>query len=186
MLSDLDTNKRPWALYCRVSTRDQHPEAQRKELEDYARMKGLPFVTLMEVQSSRKTRPVKEEILRGLRSGKYAGVVVWKLDRWGRSMDELVLEFNMFIEHHIKFVSLRDDINLDTAMGRFVAHVLSAFAAFERDLIRERTLLGLEEAERRGKRPGRPAGSKDKRPRRKSGYYLRYASEGKQTSDNSP
>lgn len=169
----MNTNK--WALYCRVSTIDQHPEAQRAELERWARAKGLSFDVFEETESTRKTRPVKEAVKAALHRREYVGVAVWKLDRWGRSSGELNTELDDFAMRGVEFVSLRDNIDLGSASGRLFAHLLSAFAEFERDLIRERTLLGLAEAAKRGKHPGRPAGSKDTKPRRKAGYLLRYA-----------
>jgi putative DNA-invertase from lambdoid prophage Rac len=80
----------------------------------------------------------------------------------------------------INIISLSDNIDLSTATGRLQFQILAAFASFERDLIRERTIEGLNRARMQGKKLGRPKGRKDSRPRKKSGYYLRHVN-GKQT-----
>lgn len=167
-----------YAIYCRVSGRDQHPENQRIELEEYAKRMGYEYEVFEEKESTRNTRPIKEALLRRLRQKEFAGVIVVKLDRWARSISELILEAkDLFIAKDISFLSLRDNIDLSTSSGRLMFHIFSAFAEFERDLIRERTMAGLERAKKEGKRLGRPKGRKDNpdKPRRKSGYYLRYA-----------
>ena len=163
-----------WALYCRVSRRDQNPLNQRLELEDYARRMGYQFKVFEEVESSRNSRPIKSDVLNRLRKKEFRGVIVWRLDRWARSLREMVLEVEELVEKGVPFVSLRDSIDLSTSSGRLTFHIFSALAEFERGVIRERTLLGLDRARAQGKRLGRPAGSKDSKKRSKSGYYLRY------------
>ena len=91
----------------------------------------------------------------------------------------MILEAQELVNKGIAFVSLKDNIDLSTSSGRLIFHIFSALAEFEREVIRERTLLGLERAKKQGKRLGRPHGSKDKKTRRKSGYLLRYANGGK-------
>lgn len=163
------------AIYCRVSTRDQNPENQKSALEEYARRSGWEFETFEETESSRKTRPIKQDILRRLRQFEFDGVCVWKLDRWARSLTELVLEVQELHDKGLAFISLKDNIDLTTASGKLMFHMIAAFAEFERSVIKERTLLGLDEAKANGKKLGRPAGSKDKKRRCVSGYHLRYA-----------
>ncbi len=164
------------AIYIRVSTQEQHPENQRIALEEYAKRSSYEYEIFEEKESTRKTRPIKQELLGRLRMKEFDGVLVWKLDRWARSISELILEAQeLFIGKNISFVSLKDNIDLSTSSGRLVFHIFSALAEFEREIIRERTLLGLERAKKEGKRLGRPSGSKDKKARRKSGYLLRYA-----------
>lgn len=106
--------------------------------------------------SSKDTRPKKEEILKLIRLGVADGVVFVALDRWGRSMSELVLELEEFSKTGKSMISLKEGIDLSTAAGRLMANVLAAMANFERDRIRERTLLGLARARAQGKRLGRP------------------------------
>lgn len=164
------------AIYNRVSKREgQTAENQRPDCVRYAEARGWEYDIFNEAESTRKTRPVKEQVLTAIRRGEYSGVLVWKLDRWGRSMSELALELAEFIEKGYIFASVQDNIDLSGAGGRLYAHILAAFADFERDIIRERTMAGLARARAEGKRLGRPRGSKDKNGRRRSGYNLRWA-----------
>ncbi len=144
------------AIYCRVSKRDMHPENQLIKLRDYAEKNGWEYEVFEEKESTRKTRPVKEEVLRKLRAKEFDGLLILKLDRWARSLPELALEVQELVDKGITFISLNDSIDLSTATGRLQFHILSAFAQFERDLIRERTLDGLERARQQGKNLGRP------------------------------
>jgi DNA invertase Pin-like site-specific DNA recombinase len=162
------------ALYCRVSTDEQHTLNQKLRLEEYAIRNNYDFETFEETMSSRKTRPVKQALLQRLRAGEFDAVIIWKLDRWARSTYELLSEVNELYSKGVKFVSLSDNIDLSTATGKLQFSILSAFAEFERNLIRERTLEGLHRAKCQGKTLGRPAGTKDKTSRRKSDYYLRW------------
>jgi DNA invertase Pin-like site-specific DNA recombinase len=164
-----------YAIYCRVSTREQHPEAQQLELVEFANRSGWEYEVFTEVESSRNTRPIKQEVLRRLRAREFDGVLVYSLSRWGRSLPELVLEIQEFADKGILFVSKKDNIDLSTASGKLMFHIFASLADFERELIRERTLMGLENAKANGKKLGRPMGSPDKKIRNKSGYYLRYA-----------
>jgi putative DNA-invertase from lambdoid prophage Rac len=163
-----------FAIYCRVSTTDQHPENQRIQLEEFAKRNGWEFKIFEEKQSTLKSRPIKYDLLQRLRKKEFDGVLVWKLDRWARSVSEATLEIDEMIKKNIGFISLQDSIDITTANGKFFAQVLFAFAELERNIIRERTLAGLDRARKQGKKLGRPKGSKDKKVRKKGGYYLRY------------
>lgn len=162
------------AIYCRVSTQEQTTENQKIRLVDYAERNSWDFELVEETMSSRKTRPKKAELMQRLRRREFDAVLIWKLDRWARSSQELALEIEELYNKNIKFISLSDNIDLSTATGKLQFQILSAFAEFERNLIRERTLEGLHRARMQGKILGRPKGKKDSKPRRKSGYYLRY------------
>jgi DNA invertase Pin-like site-specific DNA recombinase len=162
------------AIYCRVSTKEQTTGNQKIRLEEYAKRNNWQYDIYEEVMSSRKTRPKKQEVLRRLRNKEYDAVLVWKLDRWARSSQELSLEIEELYKKGIMFISLSDNIDLSTATGKLQFQILSAFAEFERNLIRERTLEGLRRAKMQGKRLGRPKGSKDTKRRKRGGYYLRY------------
>lgn len=162
------------AIYIRVSKRDMHPENQLLKLKEFAKRNNWKYDVYEEKQSTRKTRPIKEELLNKLRKKEYERLLIYKLDRWARSLPELALEIKELIEKGIIFISLNDNVDLSTATGRLQFHIISSFAEFERDLIRERTLDGLERARRQGKILGRPKGSKDKKKRKKGGYYLRH------------
>jgi DNA invertase Pin-like site-specific DNA recombinase len=163
------------AIYVRVSTAEQTVENQRIRLIDYAEKNDYIYDVYEEVESTRKTRPVKQALLAKLRNREYDAVIVYKLDRWARSSTELILDTKELLDKNIGFISISDNLDFSTAAGKLHFQILSAFAEFERELIRERTLEGLRRARMQGKQAGRPIGSKDSKRRKKSGYYLREA-----------
>ena len=167
------------ALYCRVSTDKQTTENQKIRLVEYAERKGYDYELFEEVESTRKTRPVKQALLAQLRDGKFDAVVVYKLDRWARSSTELILDTKEIVDKGVGFISLSDNLDFSTASGKLHFQILSSFAEFERSLISERTKEGLKRAKLQGKQLGRPKGRKDKNKRRKSGYILREANKSK-------
>lgn len=146
------------AIYARVSKAlEQNPENQLLELRRWALASGHEIVgEFVDEVSSKDTRPQKEIILKKLRLGEVQGVAFWSLDRWGRTMSELVLEIQEFADKGISMFSMKEGLNLTTAAGRLHANMMSAFANFERDRIQERTLLGLARAKAQGKKLGRP------------------------------
>lgn len=163
------------ALYIRVSTSEQTVENQRIRVVEYAEKNGYTFDIFEETESTRKTRPVKQALLAKLRQNHYDAVVVYKLDRWARSSTELILDTKELLDKGIGFISISDNLDFSTASGKLHFQILSAFAEFERELIRERTIEGLRRAKLQGKQAGRPKGSKDTKKRKKSGYILREA-----------
>jgi putative DNA-invertase from lambdoid prophage Rac len=169
------------AIYCRVSTRKQTNDNQELILVEYAKRSGWDYELFTEQESTRGTRPIKQELLRRLRNKEFDTLCVLKLDRWGRSATELAMEIKELYEKGVSFVSLRDNIDLSTATGKLQFAMIAAFAEFERDLIRERTLDGLARAKSEGKVLGRKKGSKDSYPRKRTGYWLRHTS--KKTRD---
>jgi len=109
-----------------------------------------------------------------LRKKEYDSVVVYKLDRWARSSTELILDTKELLDKGIGFISVSDNLDFTTATGKLHFQILSAFAEFERELIRERTIQGLQRVKAQGyKFTGRPKGSKDKRKRKNEGYLAR-------------
>jgi len=168
-----------YAIYARVSTRDQNPQNQLIELVEYAKRLNYDYEVFEETESTRKTRPIKADLMNRLRKKQFDGVLIWRLDRWARSLSEMILEVTELFNKDIAFVSLKDNIDLATSSGRLIFHIFSALAEFEREVIRERTMLGLERAKKQGKRLGRPKGSKDTKRRRRSGYWRRYQNGGK-------
>jgi putative DNA-invertase from lambdoid prophage Rac len=163
------------ALYCRVSTIDQTCENQRLRLAEWADRNGYTYDMFTETESTRKTRPVKQELMNKLRKNEYSAVAVFKLDRWARSSTELILDVTELTKKSIGFISLSDNLDFDSAAGKLQFHILSAFAEFERELIRERTLEGLRRTKEHGTKLGRPKGAKDNKKRKRSGYILREA-----------
>jgi len=168
-------NMKHIALYVRVSTSEQTVENQRIRLIEYANKNEYSYDVYEEVESTRKTRPVKQSLLAKLRQNQYDAVVVYKLDRWARSSTELILDTKELIDKGVGFISISDSLDFSTAAGKLQFQILSAFAEFERELIRERTIEGLRRAKQQGKQTGRPKGSKDSKQRKKSGYILREA-----------
>jgi len=146
------------ALYARVSKAlDQNPENQLIDLRRWASASGHEIVgEFVDEVSSKDTRPQKEIVLKKLRLGEIQGVAFWSLDRWGRTMSELVLELEEFSKANISMFSMKEGLDLSSAAGRLMANVLAAMANFERDRIKERTLLGLARARAQGKTLGRP------------------------------
>jgi DNA invertase Pin-like site-specific DNA recombinase len=132
-----------------------------------------------ETESTRKTRPVKQALLQKVRSGEYKSVVVYKLDRWARSSRELILEKQELTDKGVGFISLSDNLDFTTAAGKLHFAILSAFAEFERELIRERTIEGLRRTKPQGTKVGRPRGSKDGKKRKRAGYLMREANKRK-------
>jgi len=151
------------ALYARVSKAlEQTPENQIIALREWAKRAGVePIGPFIDEVSSRDTRPQKEAVLGLLRTKQADGVAFYALDRWGRTMSELVLELEEFSREGWMMMALKEQIDLSSAAGRLFAHVLAAMAAFERDRIQERTLLGLARHKAQGGRLGRhPSGCK--------------------------
>jgi len=151
----------PAALYHRVSTVDQNPRAVRRELRAAAKRLGLRIVLDVEEIGSgaNNNRPGLVRVLQAARHGTVTTVVVWKLDRFGRSAFDLLGNLRQLEAAGARFLSLTQGIDIRPGgdpMSRLLLTMLSAVAEFERDLIVERTRLGLENARRAGKQLGRP------------------------------
>lgn len=172
------------ALYCRVSTSEQDTTNQEVRLIEYANRYHYQYDIFREIESTRKTRPIKQELLSMLRKKYYDAIIVYKLDRYARSSAELILEIKELTEKGVSFISISDNLDFSTASGKLHFQILSAFAEFERELIRERTIEGLKRTKSQGKRLGRPKGSCDTKPRPKSGYILREANKRKQKDED--
>lgn len=144
-------------IYCRTSKVDMNPENQKLELERYVKAMNYDYEIFEEQESSRKTRPIKNQIFQDAIARKYDMILVWKLDRWARSLQELINDLNILKQHDVQFFSLKDNLKLDdNPSNMLMIHILGAFAEFERAIIRERTLAGLERARSEGKKLGRP------------------------------
>src|SRR5690606_29590339 len=113
------------AIYTRVSTTHQTVENQKLRLIDFATTKGCEYDIYEEVESTRKTRPVKQALLTKLRKNEYDAVVVYKLDRWARSSTELILDTKELIDKGIGFISLSDNLDFTTAAGKLQFQILS-------------------------------------------------------------
>jgi putative DNA-invertase from lambdoid prophage Rac len=147
------------ALYCRVSTGGQSTAMQADELRRMAAARNWEVVTVIEEKiSGRKLRPARQRLITDAKAGKFDAVMVWKLDRWGRSTVDLVSSIKDLDESGVTFVSLKDGIDLSTSAGRLVANVLASIAEFEADGIRERVTAGVRHAQRHGTRSGKAIG----------------------------
>ena len=138
--------------YARVSTADQNPELQ----IDALKKAGCDRIFIDEgVSGSKKSRPELDKCLDHVRKGD--SLVVWKLDRLGRSLPHLLEVVGDLEQRGIQFKSLQETIDTSTPGGKLVFHVFCSLAEFERDLIRERTNAGLAAARARGRNGGRPS-----------------------------
>lgn len=142
--------------YARVSTEDQHLDLQIDALKEYG------CETLYQEHASGKSanRPELENCLKALRDGDT--FVVWRLDRLGRNLKDLITIVNDLEGRNIGFVSLKENIDTTTPSGKLVFHLFGSLAEFERNIIRERTQAGLASARARGKNGGRPQKLKGK------------------------
>lgn len=148
------------AIYARVSTEDQHCEMQLTELRGYASRMGWEAVEYVEKASGKagSKRPVLERLMNDARLRRFDIVLVWKLDRFGRSVPEFVERVQRLDTAGVRFIAVTQGIDTDgkSPTGKLLMHILAAIAEFERDLIRERVRAGVAEARRRGKHCGRP------------------------------
>lgn len=135
--------------YIRTSKKDQNPDLQRRELE----AAGCEKIYEEQISSREQDRPQLRAALDYCRAGDT--LVVWKLDRLARSLRELIELVNELDERGVEFRSLRESLDTTTPGGRLVFHVFGSVAEFERDIIRERTMAGLEAARARGRKGGR-------------------------------
>ncbi|KCZ93827.1 recombinase family protein [Hyphomonas johnsonii] len=137
--------------YYRVSTHDQNPELQISAL----RAAGChPVIRDVGVSGAKASRPAFDQIMNRITDGDK--LIVWRLDRMGRSLRNLVEVNETLIERGAKFESLTEKLDTSTPMGEFVFHILAAVAQLERQIIRERTLAGMAVAAAKGRFPGRP------------------------------
>jgi putative DNA-invertase from lambdoid prophage Rac len=146
-------------LYARVSTNDQQTLAmQNRAMREYADRRGWTIaLQVREVNSGAAKREARERLLEAARRRDIDIVLVWRLDRWGRSVTDLLATLQELEHLGVGFVSLTEALDLTTPAGRAMAGLLAIFAEFEREILRERTRAGLAHARQNGKRLGRPA-----------------------------
>jgi len=145
-------------LYARVSTHDQQTlPLQMRVMREYAANRGWSVALhIKEVGSGATQRELRQKLLDAARRREIDVVLVWRLDRWGRSLADLVVTLKELAELGVGFVSLTEALDLTTPTGRAMAGLLSVFAEFEYEILRERVRAGLAEARLKGKRLGRP------------------------------
>ena len=138
--------------YARVSTKDQSLNLQKDALEKA----GCRKIYSEQISGTKTDRANLDEMIEHIRQGDI--IVVWKLDRLGRSLRDLINLISKFQDLGVEFKSLQDNIDTTTPTGKLTFHLFAALAEFERDIISERTKAGLESARARGRRGGRPKG----------------------------
>src|SRR3989454_4723733 len=145
-------------LYARVSTNDQQTlPMQIHALREYIGRRGWTIaVQVREVGSGAAKRQAREKLLEAARRREIDVVLVWRLDRWGRSVTDLLATLQELEHLGVGFVSLTEALDLTTPAGRAMAGLLAVFAEFEREILRERVRAGLAHARQNGQRLGRP------------------------------
>jgi DNA invertase Pin-like site-specific DNA recombinase len=148
------------AIYARCSTHDkgQDPELQLVPLREYCQRRGFAIAGEYVdngISGTKERRPQLDRLLEAARKRQVDLVIVWKLDRFGRSLKQLVMALEELSSLGIGFISYQDSLDLTTPQGRLMFHIIGSMAEFERELIRERVKAGIENARRKGKRLGR-------------------------------
>jgi DNA invertase Pin-like site-specific DNA recombinase len=146
------------AVYVRVSTDNQNTEGQETELKEYAKHRGWEVTRIYrdKMSGAKSSRPALDELMVDAKKRKTDIVLVWRFDRFARSVSHLLQALESFRTVGIEFVSLSEQVDTSTATGKMVFTVLGAVAELERSLIGERVRSGLRNARAKGKRLGRP------------------------------
>jgi DNA invertase Pin-like site-specific DNA recombinase len=147
------------AIYVRVSTSDQSTKAQESELKKYAGNRGwvVEHVYSDRVSGTKQSRPALDELMADCRKRKVDVVLVWKFDRFARSLRHLVSALEEFKKLGVDFISSTEGVDTSIPSGELVFQIFGAMAQFERSLTVERVRAGLAQAKRDGKTLGRPA-----------------------------
>jgi DNA invertase Pin-like site-specific DNA recombinase len=158
------------AIYCRVSTEEQNPELQEQDLKNFCLNRNYEVYKVYTdiISGTKDSRPLLNDLMIDAYDNKFNGVVVWKLDRLGRSLHHLIDIVNKFKKWNVNLIIKTQDIDTSTSNGKLLFHIFGAVAEFERDLISERTKLAIKNNPLVGKR------GKDKKPRKTGGYILRH------------
>jgi putative DNA-invertase from lambdoid prophage Rac len=148
-------------LYARVSTEDQNCDLQLTELREYAaRQKWEIVAEYVEkgVSGKLESRPQLNKLRQAAREGRFDAVLVWKLDRWGRSVIHSIESIQELVRNKVRFIATTQNIDTDqnNPMSNFILHIMAAFAELERGIIRERVVAGIAAAKVRGRKFGRP------------------------------
>lgn len=148
-------------LYARVSTADQTCDMQLRELRDYAARRRFDIAgEYVDTgwSGAKASRPELDRLMRDARIRRFDTVLVWKLDRWGRSVAHCIRSIQELVNLGIRFVSATQNIDTDESnpTSRFMLHIFAAVAELEREMIRERVISGIRSAKANGKSLGRP------------------------------
>lgn len=167
------------AIYARVSTEDQHCDMQLNDTRKFAtRMDSTETVEYIEKESSVKRRPIFERMMQDAKAGKFEVILVWRIDRWARSMKDFVITVGQLDAMKVRLISTTE--NVDTGdqnpFAEFQRGLLALLAQLERKIIVARVRAGMAAAKQKGIRCGRPKAVVDKskiRTMSRAGYSLR-------------
>ena len=151
------------AIYARVSTNEQSPELQLRDLRQYATARGLSTGEYVDTgfSGAKQSRPALDQLMDDARKRRFDCVLVWRFDRFARSTKHLLLALEEFRSLGIQFISYQENIDTTSPLGQALFTIVSAVAQLERDLIRERVRAGLRNARAKGKKFGRPRAQVD-------------------------
>ena len=150
------------ALYARVSTNGQDPEVQLEALRGHARNRDWIIVEEFVdhgYSGAKEKRPALDRMIKAAWTGTFQAVLVWRFDRFARSVKHLISALEQFRSLNINFISLQEQFDTSTPIGHAMFTIIGAMAQLERDIIRERVKAGLDRARTRGVRLGRPIAS---------------------------
>jgi DNA invertase Pin-like site-specific DNA recombinase len=144
-MKDQTTTMKQVAIYTRVSTADQNLDLQINDLSEYANKRGWQIYRIFEdkISGTTKTRPQLDQLFKDAKIRKFDIVLVWKFDRFARSLKMLVDSLELFKDLGIDFVSYKESIDTTTSMGRLIFNINSAYAEFEREIIGDRVKAGV-------------------------------------------
>ena len=146
------------AAYVRVSSKKQNVDLQIRDLNKWAEREEWDLEIFEEKMSTRKTRPVYENMIKKVFRKEYDGLIVWKMDRLARSLKHMITTLEDLHINGIMFRSYKEpEINFESAFGRAMVGIIGTFAQLERDLIQERTIAALETKKAQGMKLGRDA-----------------------------
>ncbi len=146
-------------IYARVSTHDQHCEMQLRELRDFAQRRGWQITQEYVdngISGAKERRPALDRLMAGARQCKFDVLLVYRYDRFARSLRQLVTALDDFHALGINFVSLHEGVDTSTPTGKLMFQIFASFAEFERNVLRVRVRSGMAAAKARGTRLGRP------------------------------
>ena len=150
------------ALYARVSTDGQDPEVQLQALRAHATNRGWSIIEEFVdhgYSGAKEKRPALDRMIKAAWTGTFQAVLVWRFDRFARSVKHLITALEQFRSLNISFISLQEQFDTSTPIGHAMFTIIGAMAQLERDIIRERVKAGLDRARTRGVRLGRPVAS---------------------------
>lgn len=134
------------AIYLRVSTQDQDTLLQRTELTEYAQTRGWNELAVYEDKATgtNTQRPEFQRMLKDARSRKFDTLLIWKFDRFARSLKDLIVHLQELTDIGVSLISLKDQVDLGTSAGMLMLHIIGAFGEFEASIIRERVRAGVK------------------------------------------